>query len=214
MPFNKGDFTQQGVAGHVNANLRLNEKRLVSIDLTSDEEAEGCTIAGTVTDLLNDKVYNIGSAPTGNIEITENTAEPLNIAQYATATVNVSGGGDNYLILPMTDVTWDGQLPGGALSTEPDLSFITDGAQVIIKLNVVAEDPEDNFSILSLATYSHAMGPITEGFRGEAENNTIISLTHTYEGEFPWYLQITVAAEPMAGTYQIGIVADIPDPVS
>lgn len=33
--------------------------------------------------------------PTGNIEITENTAEgePLNIAPYATATVNVSGGG-------------------------------------------------------------------------------------------------------------------------
>ena len=58
--FNKGDFTQQGVAGHVNANLRLNKKRLVNIDLTSDEEAEGCTITGTVKDLLNDKVYPIG----------------------------------------------------------------------------------------------------------------------------------------------------------
>ena len=63
--FNKGDFTQQGVAGHVNANLRLNEKRLVNIDMTSNEEAEGCTIAGTVTDLLNDKVYNIGSGGGG-----------------------------------------------------------------------------------------------------------------------------------------------------
>ena len=63
--FNKGDFTQQGVAGHVNANLRLNEKRLVNIDLTSDEEAEGSTITGTVTDLLNDKVYNIGSGGGG-----------------------------------------------------------------------------------------------------------------------------------------------------
>lgn len=59
--FNKGDFTQQGVAGHVNAILRLNEKRLVNIDLTSNEEDEGCTISGTVTDLLNDKVYNIES---------------------------------------------------------------------------------------------------------------------------------------------------------
>lgn len=65
MPYNKGDFTQQGVAGHVNANLRLNEKRLVNIDLTSNEEAEGCTITGTVTDLLNDKVYNIGSGGGG-----------------------------------------------------------------------------------------------------------------------------------------------------
>ena len=64
--FNKGDFTQQGVNGHVNANLRLNEKRLVNIDLTSDEEAEGCTITGTVKDLLNDKVYNIGSGGGGD----------------------------------------------------------------------------------------------------------------------------------------------------
>ena len=90
--FNKGDFTQQGVAGHVNANLRLNEKRLVSIDLTSNEEAEGCTINGTVKDLLNDKVYGIGSGVSGNIEITEN-GENINVAPYATATVNVSGGG-------------------------------------------------------------------------------------------------------------------------
>ena len=94
MPFNKGDFTQQGVAGHVNANLRLNEKRLVNIDMTSNEEAEGCTITGTVTDLLNDKVYNIGSGVSGNIEITEN-GENINVAPYATATVNVSGGGEN-----------------------------------------------------------------------------------------------------------------------
>ena len=31
--------------------------------------------------------------PTGNIEITENTSEPLDISQYETATVNVAGGG-------------------------------------------------------------------------------------------------------------------------
>ena len=96
MPFNKGDFTQQGVAGHVNANLRLNEKRLVNIDLTTDEEAEGCTIAGTVKDLLNDKVYGIGAGVSGNIEITEN-GENINVAPYATATVNVSGGGGGSL---------------------------------------------------------------------------------------------------------------------
>ena len=90
--FNKGDFTQQGVNGHVNATVRLNEKRLVNIDLTSDEDAEGCTITGTVKDLLNDKVYGIGSGVSGNIEITEN-GENINVAPYATATVNVSGGG-------------------------------------------------------------------------------------------------------------------------
>ena len=95
--FNKGDFTQQGVAGHVNANIRLNEKRLVNIDLTSNEAAEGCTITGTVKDLLNDKVYGIGSGVSGNIEITEN-GENINVAPYATATVNVSGGGGSDLL--------------------------------------------------------------------------------------------------------------------
>lgn len=103
MPFNKGDFTQQGVAGHVNANLRLNEKRLVNIDLTSNEEAEGCTITGTVKDLLNDKVYAIGSGVSGNIEITEN-GENINVAPYATATVNVSGGGVELLKTQLTVV--------------------------------------------------------------------------------------------------------------
>ena len=93
--FNKGDFTQQGVAGHVNANLRLNEKRLVNIDLTSNEDDEGCTIAGNVTDLLNNEVYPIGAGVSGNIEITEN-GENINVAPYATATVNVSGGGLEY----------------------------------------------------------------------------------------------------------------------
>lgn len=62
--FNKGDFTQQGVNGHVNATVRLNEKRLVNIDLTTDEEAEGCTITGTITDMLNDVVYDLLPTPT------------------------------------------------------------------------------------------------------------------------------------------------------
>ena len=93
--FNKGDFTQQGVDGHVRATLRLNEKRYVELDLTTNENARGCTISGNVHDRLNNLDYPIGAAPSGNIEITENTAEgePLDVSQYATATVNVSGGG-------------------------------------------------------------------------------------------------------------------------
>lgn len=119
--FNKGDFTQQGVAGHVNANLRLNEKRLVSIDLTSNEEAEGCTITGTVKDLLNDKVYGVGSGVSGNIEITEN-GENINVAPYATATVNVAGGGG--LNLATMEVTLNNE---GASSVTAQILHIQDG---------------------------------------------------------------------------------------
>lgn len=97
--FNKGDFTQQGIDGHVRATLRLNEKRYVELDLTTNENARGCTISGNVHDRLNNLDYPIGAAPSGNIAITENTAEgePLDVSQYATATVNVSGGGSSDL---------------------------------------------------------------------------------------------------------------------
>lgn len=139
MPFNKGDFTQQGVAGHVNANLRLNEKRLVNIDLTSNEEAEGCTIAGSVTDLLNNKVYGIGSGVSGNIEITEN-GENINVAPYATATINVAGGG---FVNPLihfnfsfeNDVTECNMLwaPGGIEPDPPaDFAFLVDNENRLI----------------------------------------------------------------------------------
>lgn len=65
--FNKGDFTQQGINGHVNAIVRLNEKRLINIDLTSNEEAEGCTISGQVTDLLNNMTYSLAAGPSGPV---------------------------------------------------------------------------------------------------------------------------------------------------
>ena len=93
MPYNKGDFTQQGVAGDVSALVRLNEKRVMKVVLSSDDESDNCDISGAVYDLLNEEVYPIGAGVSGNIEITEN-GENINVAQYATATVNVAGGGD------------------------------------------------------------------------------------------------------------------------
>lgn len=152
MPFNKGDFTQQGVAGHVNANLRLNEKRLVNIDMTSNEEAEGCTIAGTVTDLLNDKVYPIGAGVSGNIEITENTAEgeSLNIAQYATATVNVAGGGSDWSTVELT----------------------------IKQTDFTIYDPDDHFSTCIPVLYNGTYDLLNV----EAVNNSITVLLPIYQG--------------------------------
>ena len=72
-------------------------------DLIIDSlDAITTAFGGTPNDsnLIVDKLEDIagvahsGITPTGNIEITENTAEgvPLDIAQYATATVNVAGG--------------------------------------------------------------------------------------------------------------------------
>lgn len=69
MPYDKGDFTQQGINGHVSATVRLNEKRLVNIDLTSNENAQGCTITGTVTDMLNNIVYDLTPPAADSLEL-------------------------------------------------------------------------------------------------------------------------------------------------
>ncbi len=150
--FNKGDFTQQGVDGHVRATLRLNEKRYVNLDLTTNENARGCTISGNVHDRLNNLDYPIGSAPSGNIEITENTAEPLDISQYATATVNVAGGGGDvtetyHFIYPNEYEVEEGDVAGtGAVylfgdivpQTMPD-SFTLDIENATVTFNKVSE---------------------------------------------------------------------------
>ena len=96
MPYDKGDFTQQGINGDVSALVRLNEKRVMKVVLSSDDESDNCDISGAVYDLLNGTSYPLGSTtPTGTIAITENTepGSPLDIAQYRYADVNVSGGG-------------------------------------------------------------------------------------------------------------------------
>lgn len=36
MPYNKGDFTQQGIAGYVNGGLLLNNKRDVTTRISTD----------------------------------------------------------------------------------------------------------------------------------------------------------------------------------
>ena len=104
MPYNKGDFTQQGVAGDVSALVRLNEKRVMKVVLSSDDESDNCDISGAVYDLLNEEVYPIGAGVSGNIEITEN-GENINVAPYATATVNVPGLTLNNITLHVTNNT-------------------------------------------------------------------------------------------------------------
>ena len=83
MPYNKGDFTQQGINGDVSALVRLNEKRIVKVVLSSDDESDNCDISGKVYDLLNGTSYDIGSGggvgglPTMELTIINDTGEEL-----------------------------------------------------------------------------------------------------------------------------------------
>ena len=93
MPYDKGDFTEQGINGAVTALVRLNDKRVVKMALSSDDESSNVDVTGTVYDYLNGETYPLGgSTPTGTITITEN-GTGIDVAQYRLANVNVSGGG-------------------------------------------------------------------------------------------------------------------------
>ena len=58
MPYNKGDFTQQGVDGKVCGGLLLNNKRDVDVLVTTNEDDSTLgAVAVTVEDHLNDLKY-------------------------------------------------------------------------------------------------------------------------------------------------------------
>lgn len=80
MPYNKGDFTQQGIAGYVNGGLLLNNKRDVTTRISTDEESAGIdSVDIKIKDRLNDIEYHI-------------TGENLTEGENA-----IGGGGDTYL---------------------------------------------------------------------------------------------------------------------
>lgn len=92
------------IAKKIDESVEIPQTDLIIDSLDAITKAYGGTPndSNLIVDKLEDIYNNIGSAPTGNIEITENTTEPLNIAQYATATVNVAGGGG----LPKCTITF------------------------------------------------------------------------------------------------------------
>lgn len=152
--------------------------------------------------------------PTGNIEITEN-GENINVAPFATATVNVAGGGggDN-IILPMTEVTWDGTGDGGQLYLDPDTSKVIDNEQVIIRLNVIDEETSE---FILLGTYDATVGPTMEDFSGITDGDPAVNIAlrhNTERPDEPWYLVVSVGGEPIGGTYQVGVCRDIPHEVA
>ena len=86
MPYNKGDFTEQGVAGDVTALVRLNDKRIVKMVLSSDDESSNVDVAGTVYDYLNGETYPLVVPPTPPTP----TGEPVLIETVEVGAVNTT----------------------------------------------------------------------------------------------------------------------------
>lgn len=93
------------IAKKINENVELSDRDLIIDSLDSITKAYGGTPNDStlIVDKLDDIYNNIGPAVSGNIEITEN-GENINVAPYATATVNVSGGGTAAKTMPISIV--------------------------------------------------------------------------------------------------------------
>lgn len=101
MPYNKGDFTQQGINGDVSALVRLNDKRVVKMVLSSDDETSNVYVTGTVYDYLNGETYPLGgSTPPQGVEVT--------LAEEQTFTGVDQGMGEGIYSadLTLTDIFW------------------------------------------------------------------------------------------------------------
>ena len=85
------------IAKKIDESVEIPQTDLIIDSLDAITKAYGGTPndSNLIVDKLEDIYNNIGSVPTGNIEITEN-GENINVAPYATATVNVAGGGTLY----------------------------------------------------------------------------------------------------------------------
>lgn len=81
------------IAKKIDESVEIPQTDLIIDSLDAITKAYGGTPndSNLIVDKLEDIYNNIGPAVSGNIEITEN-GENINVAQYATATVNVSGG--------------------------------------------------------------------------------------------------------------------------
>lgn len=119
--------------------------------------------------------------PTGNIEITEN-GENINVAQYATATVNVAGGGGFINPLIHFNISFENNVTECNMIWEPEptIVFTTDFAFLV-------DDQNKLFTRPQLEVFFDSEFPFEWG----------ISLISPYyqEGNSIWILAITASSE-------------------
>ena len=142
------------IAKKIDESVEIPQTDLIIDSLDAITKAYGGTPNDShlIVDKLEDIYNNIGAAPSGNIEITENTAEgePLDISQYATATVNVSGSGSDFTTAELT----------------------------LRKTALADYDPVATFSILTPVIYNEEYAPI----QVLANNDSITVLLPLYQG--------------------------------
>ena len=176
MPYNKGDFTQQGINGDVSALVRLNEKRVMKVVLSSDDESDNCDISGKVYDLLNGTSYDIGSGGgSGGDDVPVTTLTIINDTEYT----------QNLTYLPAD--TWIALFNGTPLEPNEEGDFIL----------TYANDGDMTFSSYgSVPTADFDINDITG-----LDNITVV--TDVADTDTLWILSITDPSKPSARTVKL-----------
>lgn len=171
------------IAKKINENVELSDRDLIIDSLDSITKAYGGTPNDStlIVDKLDDIYNNIAPAVSGNIEITEN-GENINVAPYATATVNVAGGGGFINPLIHFNISFENNVTECNMIWEPEptIVFTTDFAFLV-------DDQNKLFTRPQLEVFFDSEFPFEWG----------ISLISPYyqEGNSIWILAITASSE-------------------
>ena len=171
MPYDKGDFTQQGIDGKVSGGLLLNNKRDVDVLVSSNEDDSTLGgVAVTIEDHLNDLKYAFFGE---NLEAGE--------------VYEIGVGGDTRLVIPSQTINQTNDTPYAILSDIPD--NITDFDTICLLLDnnfasIILEWDSDN-SIYTGTDYKYNM-TATLGLESDEWKISILNPDSTpITGELP-----------------------------
>lgn len=194
------------IAKAIDETVELPETDLITDSLDAITKALGGTPndSNLIVDKLDDIAGVAEPKPTGNIELTEN-GENIDIAQYATATVNVSGGGgggdygDLRWVIPIQECTLTGS------ETEPNIETVNadirDYTQSII-FNIYYT--EDNVEYCD--SYVCEYGTIGDDFYFQYSDDANLLTVFITNDKGTFWFGTPDHQTPYAGDYKISAV--------
>ena len=185
------------IAKKIDESVEIPQTDLIIDSLDAITKAYGGTPndSNLIVDKLEDIYNNIGSGVSGNIEITEN-GENINVAPYATATVNVSGGG-GFPTCEITLVPHEGGSPFAGYNAEKSPNYCLDANGKLManindyQTNLVVNALYATFGGSPIVTYNNMNQYLSEA-------DALASVTDK--------VNITAVAFENDGSYFVGIM--------
>ena len=164
MPYDKGDFTQQGIDGKVAGGLLLNNKRDVDVLVTTNEDDSTLGgIAVTVEDHLNDLKYAFFGENLEAGEVYEIGGES---GDFTTATMSVSNISTHEAIIgaPIVDTENGYLIINAPVAKNTDASFTVVLYKNQLIFDLYSIDNNQDITVSGDATYEDEVCTATGDF--------------------------------------------------